>query len=85
MSFKTPGISARRIRICRSQSGVTCCQISFGGLLYRHHRRSEHQDSNLQLVFTALAPSRSGRYSKGVAVLQPPVHIERLKFPNIEE
>ena len=31
----------------------------------RHHRRSEYQDSNLRLVFTALAPSQSGRYSKG--------------------
>lgn len=30
----------------------------------RHHRRSEYQDSNLRLAFTALAPSRSGRYSE---------------------
>lgn len=75
MSFKTPGISARRIRICRSQSCVTCCQISSDKLpgyfclsgqagCCRHHRQSEYQDSNLRLAFTALAPSRPGRYSE---------------------
>nr|DAL10458.1 MAG TPA_asm: hypothetical protein [Caudoviricetes sp.] len=38
--------------------------VQVGGLLYRHYRRLEYQDSNLRLAFTALAPSRSGRYSE---------------------
>ena len=66
-------------------SSWTILPVQVGRLLYAIIGDQNTRIRTCGSLLRLLLPPDRGDIPKWVAVLQPPVHIERLKFPNTEE